>query len=256
MILETKVLTTFGATGKELYGNNFIKSFLSNWPSDIKLTVYAEDWSEDLPNVEILDIDREVPEINEFIRHCSDEISQLEKKDRNSKRINWYNKAIRWSFKSLVIRKELMRKDRRYLIWLDGDVTSLGTPPMNLAGALLNGASFASQMERVKGMPHCETGIIAFDTHHQECARIIEHIAEGYIENKVLELEKPWDGFWFAELVKRGVSFTDLNRERSAGKKTFNNKHIYRILEHNVGNRKLKENGLHAITGRKINESW
>lgn len=258
MIIKTKVITTFGATGLKLYGENFITSFLQHWPKDISLTVYKEDWSEDMvdPRIEYLDIDDHIPEVNRFRDFCMREISELEKADRNSKRINWYNKAIRWSFKSLVMYRELKRKDCDYLIWLDGDVTTLKSPRSDIASSLLKGNSFASQMERVKGMPHCETGIAVFDTRHDHCQQMIDHIAEGYIKNKVLELEKPWDGFWFAEIVKKGISFADMNMDRSGSGKTFTNRHVFKVLDHNVGNKKLKSNGLHAITGRKQDESW
>ena len=256
--MTTKVVTTFGSTGLELYGKAFISSFLAHWPDEIKLTVYKEDWTEDNIDgrIEYLDIDQHIPEVNGFRDHCLREIHELEKADRNSKRINWYNKAIRWSFKSLVIYNELRRKDSDYLIWLDGDVTTLKPPRADLADCLLKGNAFASQMEQVKGMPHCETGIAVFDQRHAQCQRIIEHLAQGYIDYRVLTLEKPWDGFWFAEMVKKGISFTDMNRDRSGAGKTFTNRHIFRVLDHNVGNKKLKSNGLHAITGRKQNESW
>lgn len=258
MKASTKVITTFGKTGYGLYGKSFIETFLSYWPDNIKLTVYKEDWqeSESNPRIEYLDIDEKIPEVNKFRDHCSRQIADLEKQDRNSKRINWYNKAIRWSFKSLVIWRELKRKDSRYVIWLDGDVSTLKAPKEDIAELLLKGQAFASQMEHVKGMPHCETGIAVFDTAHEQCSRIVDMLGEGYIDNRVLGLEKPWDGFWFAEMVKRGISFTDMNKDRSGAGKTFTNRYIFKVLDHNVGNKKLKTNGLHAITGRQIDESW
>lgn len=256
--MKTKVVTTFGSTGLELYGHNFISSFIDHWPSEIALTVYKEDWNETVthPRIEYLDIDQHIPQVNDFRDHCMTSIAEIEKKDRNSKRINWYNKAIRWSFKSLVIYNELKRKDCDYLIWLDGDVTTLKPPGPNLASSLLKGQAFASQMEKVKGMPHCETGIAVFDLTHADRQRMIEHLEQGYIKHQVLTLEKPWDGFWFAEMVKRGISFADMNRDRAGSGKTFTNRYIFRVLDHNVGNKKLKSNGLHAITGRKQDESW
>ena len=105
-------------------------------------------------------------------------------------------------------------------------------------------------------MPHCETGIAVFDCSHDQCLSIVDRLREGYIDNKVLTLEKPWDGFWFAEMVKRGISFSDMNKDRSGSGKTFTNRYLFKVLEHNVGNKKLKSNGLHAITGRRIDESW
>lgn len=255
---NTKVITTFGKTGKELYGNQFLRTFLEHWPNDIKLTVYYEDWIPDLfdTRIEYLDIDAVIPEVNKFRDHCIECINQMPKQERVQKRINWYNKAIRWSFKSFVMYKELERKESRYIIWLDGDVTTLRRPDPRIAEKTLNGCAFASQLEFIKGNNHCESGYVAFDTDHPDNSKIIEHIKNGYEKYKVLTLDKPWDGFWLALMLSQGISFNNLNRDRVGSDKTFTNRNLYGVLKHNVGNRKLKDNGLHHITGRGENESW
>lgn len=255
---NTKVITTFGKTGKELYGNQFLKTFLEYWPNNIKLTVYYEDWEPDLfdDRIEYLDIDKIIPEVNNFRDHCRTCIDQLPKHEKLQKRINWYNKAIRWSFKSFVMLNELKRKDSRYIIWLDGDVTTLKTPSPVIAEKTLNSCAFASQLEFIKGNNHCESGYVAFDTDHPDTNKIVDHISDGYENYKVLTLDKPWDGFWLALMIKQGISFNNLNIDKVGSGKTFTNRYLFGVLNHNVGNRKLKDNGLHHITGRGENESW
>lgn len=255
---NTKVITTFGKTGKELYGNQFLQTFLQHWPNDIKLTVYYEDWKPDLldDRIEYLDIDKIIPEVNDFRDYCNSCIDQLPKDERVQKRINWYNKAIRWSFKSFVMYKELERKDSRYIIWLDGDVSTLKKPDLLIAEKTLNGCAYASQLEFIKGADHCESGYVVFDTNHTDCDKIIDHIKNGYLNRKILELNKPWDGFWLALMIKQGISFNNLNKDKVGIGKTFTNRYLFDVLNHNVGNRKLKDNGLHHITGREENESW
>jgi hypothetical protein len=253
---NTKIVTTFGKSGKELYGNKFIESFLQHWPRDISLTIYYEDWVPDVidPRIEYIDIDTAIPEVNQFRDHCQREIDKLT--DKKSKRINWFNKAIRWSFKSLVMYTELKRKQTKYVIWLDGDVSTLKSPIVNFAQTVLQGKAFASQLEFIKGANHCESGIVIFDTDHADCPKIVEHISNGYINMQVLTLDKPWDGFWLALMIKNGIEFYDMNRDRIGAAKTFTNRYIFKVLEHNVGNRKLKDNNLHAITGRGVDDSW
>lgn len=255
---NTKVITTFGKAGKELYGNQFLKTFLEYWPKEIKLTVYYEDWIPDLldDRIEYINIDLAIPEVNKFRDHCQSCINQLPKSERVQKRINWYNKAIRWSFKSLVMLKELERKESRYIIWLDGDVSTLKHVDSQLAEKTLNNCAFASQLEFIKGNYHCESGYVSFDTENNNYEKIVEHIKNGYVNYQVLTLSKPWDGFWLALMINNGISFNNLNRDRVGSAKTFTNRHLYGILHHNVGNRKLKDNGLHHITGRGENESW
>lgn len=254
----TTVVTTFGKTGKFLYGDNFIESFIKYWPKEINLVIYKEDWEPTVyaENIIYKDIDLEIPEINIFRDHCMSMIDSIIKKDKKSKRINWYNKAIRWSFKSLVMYKELQIVDSRYLIWLDGDVVTLKSPPLDIAEKIIKDKAFASQLEIIKGNKHCESGIVIFNTQHNQCERIISHLKEGYINFKILTLEKPWDGFWLAKMLEQGIEFLDMNKQKRGIAKTFNNVNITGILRHNIGNRKFKDNNLHAITGRQIDESW
>lgn len=252
----TKVVTTFGRAGKELYGNQFIETFLKYWPSDILLTIYYEDWEPDIidSRIEYINIDESIPEVNQFRDFCQIEIDKLT--DKKSKSINWFNKAIRWSFKSLVMHTELKRKQADFVIWLDGDVSTLATPIPKFAETLLKGNAFASQLEFIKGANHCESGIVVFDTNHKDCSKIIDHLYTGYVDKQVLKLSKPWDGFWLALMISNGISFTDLNKDRIGHGKTFTNRNLFNVLNHNVGNRKLKNNNLHAITGRGFDESW
>lgn len=258
MISNTKIITTFGKSGKSLYGDKFISSYLNHWPESVPLTVYKEDWDPDIirSNILYLDIDKEIPEVNKFRDHCLGLIANLPKEDKKSKKINWYNKAIRWSFKSLVMWKELSKPSSRFIIWLDGDVETLKPPIENIAETLLKGKCYASQLERIKGNWHCESGIVVFDTHHPQIHKVISHLSDGYIHYQVLNLDKPWDGFWLAKMIEQGISFNDLNKDNIGHSKTFRNRHLSGVLHHNVGNRKLKDNNLHAITGRGINESW
>lgn len=254
--MTTKVVTTFGKAGKELYGNQFIETFLKFWPRDINLTIYYEDWTPDVidPRIDYINIDEAIPEVNQFRDYCQREIDKLT--DKKAKKINWYNKAIRWSFKSLVMHTELKRKQTRYVVWLDGDVSTLKSPINNFAEVIVNNCAFASQLEFIKGAHHCESGIVVFDTEHVDCEKIINHIANGYINMQVLTLDKPWDGFWLARMISMGISFHNLNKDRIGADKTFTNRYLFGVLKHNVGNRKLKDNNLHAITGRGVDDSW
>ena len=258
--MTTAVITTFSVAGKKLYGDNFIKSFLQFWPKNIKLIVYYENWVPDVLDDQIIykNIKVEIPEVKQFIDHCNFNISKLPKDSKEEKQINWYNKAIRWCFKSLVMYKELKKSDYDYLIWLDGDVTTLQKVNDSIAIDILGKATFASQMQVIDGTNHCESGIAVFSVKNEQANTIIDHLKNGYIDFQILKLKKPWDGFWLA-LLENKVRFYDMNNPRDhhpSYNKTFFNKHIAGILTHNVGNKKLKDAGLHKITGRNIDETW
>jgi hypothetical protein len=258
--MTTAVITTFSIAGKKLYGDNFIKSFLQCWPKSIKLIVYYENWAPDILDDQIIykDIKSEIPEVKHFIDHCKSKISELPKDSKKAKPINWYNKAIRWSFKSLVMYKELKNSNYDHLIWLDGDVTTLQKVRDSIATDILGKATFASQMQVIDGTNHCESGIAVFSVKDEQTITIIDHLKNGYIDFQILKLKKPWDGFWLA-LLENKVRFYDMNNSKDhhpSYNRTFFNKHIAGILTHNVGNKKLKDAGLHKITGRNIDETW
>ncbi len=258
--MTTAVITTFSSTGKDLYGDNFIKTFLKFWPKNIKLIVYYENWVPNIIDDQIIykDIKTEIPAVKNFIDHCNKNIDELPKEIKKAKKINWYNKAIRWCFKSLVMHKELVNADYDYIIWLDADVTTLDTVKETIAGEILGKSVFASQMQIIDGDKHCESGIAVFSTKHKQVNIVIEHLKNGYIDFEILKLKKPWDGFWLALLEKK-VRFYDMNDPKDHNpsyRRTFFNKHIAGILSHNVGNKKLKDAGLHKITGRKLDETW
>jgi len=258
--MTTAVITTFSIAGKKLYGDNFIKSFLQYWPKNIKLIVYYENWVPDILDDQIIykDIKSEIPEVKHFIDHCKSKISELPKDSKKAKPINWYNKAIRWSFKSLVMYKELKNSNYDHLIWLDGDVTTLQKVRDSIATDILGKATFASQMQVIDGTNHCESGIAVFSVKDEQTITIIDHLKNGYIDFQILKLKKPWDGFWLA-LLENKVRFYDMNNPKDhhpSYNRTFFNKHIAGILTHNVGNKKLKDAGLHKITGRNIDETW
>jgi len=258
--MTTAVVTTFSNTGKSLYGNNFIKTFLKFWPKNIKLVVYYENWIPDIIDEQIIykDIKSEIPEVKAFVEHCNSHISLLPKDIKKAKKINWYNKAIRWCFKSLVMYKELSNSDYDYIIWLDADVTTLSAVKDSIASDILGKSVFASQMQIIDGDKHCESGIAVFSTRHKQTHTVIDHLRDGYVDFNILTLKKPWDGFWLALLDKK-VKFYDMNNPKDhhpAYRRTFFNKHIAGILSHDVGNKKLKDAGLHKITGRGVDETW
>ncbi len=256
--MTTKVITTFGKTGKDVYGDKFIKTFLKYWPKEINITIYYEDWTPNIldPRIEYLDIDQAIPEVNKFRDHCHLLLESLPSEEKTQKKINWFDKAIRWSFKSFVMYKELEKKESQYVIWLDGDVSTLKSLDPMIAKKVLNGSSFASQLEYIKGHKHCESGFVAFDTSHPDCEKIVAHLKKGYNEYAVLSLLKPWDGFWLAKMLDQNISFYDMNKDKIGSGKTFTNRYIYGVLAHDVGKSKLKNNNLHKTTGRKNNESW
>ena len=62
------VVTTFHKAGYDLYGKRMIQSFLQQWPSEVRLYVYAEDCAveETAPNLFVRDLHASSPELVAF----------------------------------------------------------------------------------------------------------------------------------------------------------------------------------------------
>ena len=62
------VCTTFNSDGYKQYGQRMIQTFLTNWPVEVELYVYAENCvvAESAPNLHILDLSQASPELVKF----------------------------------------------------------------------------------------------------------------------------------------------------------------------------------------------
>ena len=66
--MNLTVVTTFHKQGYDTYGKRMIETFLKNWPSNIKLYVYAEDCNvtESAPNLIVKDLHESSKELVAF----------------------------------------------------------------------------------------------------------------------------------------------------------------------------------------------
>ena len=69
--MKYTVVTTFNADGYNQYGTRMIDTFLTAWPKDVQLLVYAEDThvSQSAPNLQVLDLAAASAPLVEFKRH-------------------------------------------------------------------------------------------------------------------------------------------------------------------------------------------
>jgi len=195
-----KVVTTLHQDGYNLYGKNFIKTWIKFFPTDWQIDYYAENHVPDFEKrVCVLDFNKTCTAWQDYYNHITSCVALLDsKKDRKS--INRYKKALRWSFKMFTLIHALENSNSRYLVWLDSDVYAKTSPAERWVESMLKGKCIAGQVERIKGFTHIETGILIIDLHHPDVSKLIDWVKKGYIQKQVLNEPKPWDGAWIGKL--------------------------------------------------------
>jgi hypothetical protein len=128
--MKYTVVTTFNARGYETYGRRMINTFLSNWPSNVMLIVYAEGCivTETAPNLIVRDLDQ-VPDLTEFknkwrnVPKANGDVSQdpIRSKRRDAgKGFKW--DAVRFAHKVYSIFDCAQNTNGDWLLWMDADM--------------------------------------------------------------------------------------------------------------------------------------
>ena len=231
--MKTSYVSSFSDIHLPIYGEKFLKSF--KLVKD-DLHFYAENFATETS----IDFHTTIPHHREFY----DYIKNLQAQETNKKQIRRLDKGLRWSYKSYVIIHALENIDTDYLIWIDGDVQVLKTPPEDLCQQLCGDRLMFGFEERVAGMKHIESGFVIFNKNHKNINLILDGYKEGYYNKGVLELPKPWDSFWLAHLTERkGI------KEHCVLKKSpFSN--IREWFHHDVGKEKFNNTNVNKYLGR------
>ena len=239
---DVKVVTTLHQDGYNLYGKDFIKTWINFFPSEWQIDYYAEKHEPDFEQrVRVLDFNKNCREWQDYYEYITSCVNLLDPK-RDRKQINRYKKALRWSFKMFTLIHALQNSDTRYLIWLDSDVYAKTSPPDGWIENMLDGKCVAGQVERVKNFTHIETGILIIDLQHLDIPTLIKWIKKGYIQREILDEPKPWDGAWIGKLYDlKLIEFRHiwmLQRARTAV--AFSDRSL-NWLVHKVGDEKFPE---------------
>ena len=249
--MTVKVITTLHKDGYDLYGQKNLNSWANYFPKDWKMVYYAEKHSPELnERTTIVDFDECCPEWNNFYDVVKQQLNRDPAKD-DPKRINWYKKALRWSFKMYAVLHALKNTDTRYLVWLDADVVATASPTADWIEKCLKNTCMAAQLEFIKAGGHIETGILIFDLHHPDIHKIYDWIKTGYVDGEILKEEKAWDGIWMAKLVQTNtVSWNNIDMVIYQNvARAFSDPRMS-WLTHRVGKNKFRTTVISARSGR------
>lgn len=249
--MSVTVVTTLHEDGYNLYGRDNVETWTAMFPQDWNIIYYSEKHNPTLPDrVNVVDFDNTCPGWAQFYSAVQEKY-KLEPDPSDEKRKNWYKKALRWSFKMYTVLHAIKNSNTRYLIWLDADVWASNTPKAKWIDQCLNGTGLAAQLEFIKAGGHIETGILIFDLEHPDTQKIYDWIYEGYVNFKILDEEKPWDGIWLAKLLQKNtVSWNNLDMVIKGDiAKAFSNEKL-KWLVHGVGKKKFQKTVINQRSGR------
>jgi hypothetical protein len=253
------VVTTLHKDGYDLYGQENLESWATFFPEAWKITYYKEKHDPILPSrVEIVDFDQQCASWQNYFSAVKLKLAQ-EKNPEDEKRRNWYKKALRWSFKMYTVLHAMKNCNSKYLIWLDADVKAVTSPSHEWIEKCLLDKSLAAQLEMIKAGGHIETGILIFDLEHADSQTIYNWIYDGYVNFKILDEEKAWDGIWMAKLLMTDtvawnkLTMVTKNKSTMGTKRSqavaFSNNDL-KWLVHRVGKRKFNQSQLSSRSGR------
>lgn len=239
--MSINVVTTLHEDGYRLYGQKFIRTWSLYFPNNWNITYYAEKHQTNFDSrVKVVDFDAVCPQWIDFYNFVKEQTANL----KDKKKINRFKKALRWSFKMFTLLHALENSNTRYVIWLDADVFAKRSPPANWIEKTLGSACIAGQLEFVKNFPHVETGLLIIDTKHPDIDKLINWIKAGYIDKKILDEPKPWDGAWIGKLFMsetvscKRIKMMFLDKDNGRVAKAFSDESLY-WLTHRVGDNKF-----------------
>lgn len=237
--MKITVVTTFAKDHIAVYGRRFIDTFQKHCAFDLK--IFAEDFTQQDLNYPVLDYYKHIPEQIEFKQFILENIESS-----NTKSANRLRKALRWSYKSFVIWYALKNINSDYIVWMDADVETLRPVDETVISKIAKKKLIVANPELIKNDMHIESGFVIFNTKHSLISRVIEHYHQGYHDQQVLNLPKPWDGFWLAKLMKEDK---EISNSSDLSKVPY--RKIFTYFKHHVGKAKFRNTDLNKYLGRK-----
>lgn len=243
-----KFITTFSATGYDLYGKTWIDTFTLNVSDPtVSADIYVDSPVTNLnPQINLIDYATAIPDHDNW---CN----QFNTLYPNNFGIYPKKMGVRFSFKSFVMMHALENNSNCYVIWLDGDCIFKESQDFStFPEDLLNGCAIAGQREHNGGDDHMESGIVIFDVDHPDTAVFLERFKQNYQISNIIRMASPYDGFIiYKSINESAIKYVDLNEGYGLGgiqsdpNCTFLNPEISKRFYHNIG-----------ITGKQQYSAW
>ena len=229
-----EVVTTCSHKGWQQYGRRMVKSFHFYWPTDVKLTLYAEGFK---PDVGLRTEVRELPQW-----HADFKARHIDNKNHNGHHgangmYSILYDAVRFSHKVAAVTDAAERSQAEVLIWIDADVYTHSKVTEAFLDSLLPTNVPLAWLNRVHKYPEC--GFVMYNMRLEVTRRLLRAFREEYETDRVFSNPEFDDCNTLARLVQRfNVEWSSLSGRYSNTGHPFINGPLGSVMDHLKGNRK------------------
>jgi hypothetical protein len=209
MATNISVITSFDQRYYELIGKDCVESWLTYWPSNMKLTCYVENF-----NIPADDRIIQIP----FTELCQ-EYSDLINSDENDRVKTFAKKAY-----SIIHAFENSNSD--YIVWIDADVISTKHLTNDIITEFCKSNILASYMGvtyNEEGVIYnaAETGIFSVNRNHPMFSKFAARYREYYDKRIKNNIRRFYDGDVFGAVAHEFKSITSLYNICESSKKNY-----------------------------------
>lgn len=205
--------TTFNKNGYELYGKEWVQSFIkvANYYNKFKAKVYYEGFKPTIehPAIEWIKYEDAItwhPEWKKSFLAQSTHADYVK------------TMTVRFSHKAFVIQHALDNNSNDYVIWLDGDCVFKNADFTTFPIDVIADNFLACQLEHAHDLNHIESGILIFNGKHEDTVKFNAEFKKWYAVENVLPMGQPYDGFLvFKTLLTSELNYTNLNELHGKG---------------------------------------
>jgi len=239
--MNFKVCTTWHKTGYKKYGDHFIQGFCQNWPSQVDLTIYAEEHEPntyDANNIKVLDQHTTLPDLKSWQeQHKDNDNAHGWNKDHSKKSFLW--DASRFANKVFAIWHMVDNTDADIVIWCDGDVRTHSPITLEFLQSMAPAQDELVTYLGRRTWPEC--GWMMFNTRHPDFKEFMKEWRWIYESNDIFNHVEYHDSYIFGELIIKykasGTKFNDIGGPDASGH-VFINSPLGAYMDHLKGFRK------------------
>ena len=197
-------VTSFGPAGWELYGRSFVNSYLNYWPPRVKLIVYIEkEIPKDFPKSDRIEV-RDLFGIGSCVEFLERHKHNADAQGR-AQRYGWKTKDLAKGYcfrfdaykfcRKVFVLEDMSKEYRHTMFWLDADIVTHKSVPMQLLHWVLPKDHHISYLDR--GRYHSECGFMGYDLSQEETRAFLTKFAKTYSSDRVFAYKQWHDSFVF-----------------------------------------------------------
>lgn len=238
------VVTGWSPKGWKEYGENFVETFLKNWPEEVRLMVYTEEPQDLGPRVQVCSI-WSIPGCSDFIRKWTG--SRMANGREPS--INWkrscvlkgYNfkfDAVKFCRQGFIPLDAALKIRSGLMCWLDGDVTTFAKVPSGAVEELLPEGKDVAYLGR--GEKHSEIGFQLYRI--PNALEMLRLFSDMYKSESVFEL-KEWHSAFVFDTARKVTNIAGHDLTAGCEGEPWKKFPLFKYTYHLKGDRKKLLNG-------------